>query len=102
MACSTNNTACDLHGDNLIDSYSGVKTISECRHLCYNTESCEFITYYGGRAERVSLDRRVWKVGLTGSKVGWLSPDTWWSGGSKHDQMYAWRINHDRMYINEW
>ena len=31
VTCQSNNTACDLHGDSLIDSFSGVETVQDCR-----------------------------------------------------------------------
>ena len=47
IECSSNNTACDVHGDSLIDSFSGIETIGECRQLCYDDDECKFITYFG-------------------------------------------------------
>ena len=44
--CQSNNTACDNHGDNLIDSFSGVETLLECSGMCMDTSGCEFLTYY--------------------------------------------------------
>ena len=40
-------TECDPHGDSIIGNFVSIETISECRNLCYDTEDCEFITYYG-------------------------------------------------------
>ena len=48
LLCASNNTACDVHGDALIDSFTGIETIADCRQLCYDADDCEFITYYGG------------------------------------------------------
>jgi len=47
--CQSNNTACDAHGDSLIESFPGVETILECRELCTDSPNsgCEFITYFG-------------------------------------------------------
>merc|ERR1719334_143838 len=48
VTCASNNTACDVHGDSLINSFSGIHTIAECRQICYDVEDCTFITYYSG------------------------------------------------------
>ena len=47
--CQRNNSACDNHDDNLIESFPGVETILECRELCLDKQNsgCEFITYFG-------------------------------------------------------
>ena len=37
VKCQSNNTACDLHGDSLIDSFGNIESILECRQLCYET-----------------------------------------------------------------
>ena len=48
VTCASNNTACDVHGDGLLDSFTGIETIDQCRELCYDDHDCEFITFYGG------------------------------------------------------
>ena len=47
--CQSNNTACDVHGNSLIESFPEVETILECRELCTDSPNsgCEFITYFG-------------------------------------------------------
>ena len=47
VKCASNNTACDVQGDGLIDSFAGVDGIAQCREICYADEDCGFITYYG-------------------------------------------------------
>ncbi len=47
VTCSSNNTACDNSEDNLLDTVGGVATLEECRQLCYDSDSCGFLTYYG-------------------------------------------------------
>jgi len=46
VTCSSNNISCDNTEDNLIDTYGGIKTIEECRQICYDSKDCQFITYY--------------------------------------------------------
>ena len=46
IACSSQDIACKVHGDNQLGSYGGVANIGECRQLCYDNNECEFITYY--------------------------------------------------------
>ena len=48
VKCASNNTACDVHGDALINSFNRIETISDCRQLCYDDADCTFITYYNG------------------------------------------------------
>ena len=50
--CQSNNTACDNHGDNLIESFPGVETLWECRELCSENPNygCEYLTYFGDSA----------------------------------------------------
>ena len=48
IRCASNNTACDVHGNNLIDSFTGIESIVGCRQLCDDADECEFLTYYGG------------------------------------------------------
>ena len=45
--CATNNTACSVSQDNLLSTFGDVSSLLECRQLCYDTENCSFITYYG-------------------------------------------------------
>ena len=46
ITCSSNNTACDNHNDNLIETVNGVDTVEECRQLCYDDQECEYLTHY--------------------------------------------------------
>ena len=43
--CSTNNTICEAHADNLLGGFGGVESVEACRELCYNTSDCRFTTY---------------------------------------------------------
>ena len=47
VTCSTNNTACDNSYINQIDVIGHVSSIQECRKLCYDSNECEYLTYYG-------------------------------------------------------
>ena len=47
VSCTNSNVACDVLGDNVLDSMDGVATVEECRQLCYDSDDCHFITYYG-------------------------------------------------------
>ena len=47
VTCASNNTLCEVSQDNLINAYGGVPSLAECRQMCYDTEECSFITYYG-------------------------------------------------------
>ena len=46
--CQINNTACNIHEDNLIETIQGIYTLLECREICLDNPSseCEFITYF--------------------------------------------------------
>jgi len=46
VTCASNNTACDASEDNLIDSFGGIKTVTECRQLCFDSTECQYITYF--------------------------------------------------------
>jgi len=47
VTCYSNNTACEAHEDNLLDTVGGVLSIEDCRLLCYDNDDCGFITYFG-------------------------------------------------------
>ena len=47
VTCYSNNTACEAHEDNLLDTVGGVLSIEDCRLLCYDNADCGFITYFG-------------------------------------------------------
>merc|ERR1711874_31013 len=46
IGCAEHNVACIAHEDNLVESLSGITDVEECRQLCHDEESCEFLTYY--------------------------------------------------------
>ena len=48
VTCSTNNTACDSLDQ--VDAIGGISTIQECRQLCYDSDECEYLTYYGANS----------------------------------------------------
>ena len=50
VTCSSNETACDRHADNIIDDLASIETLEECRQLCYDSEECDFLTYYGDQS----------------------------------------------------
>ena len=47
VTCASNNTACDDTEDNHIEIIGGIESIQECRQLCYDSNECEYLTYYG-------------------------------------------------------
>jgi len=47
VTCHSNNTACEMLEDNLLDTVGGVLSIEDCRLLCYDNDDCGFITYFG-------------------------------------------------------
>jgi len=47
VSCSSNNTVCEAHSDNMLGGFGGVGSVEDCRDLCYNTTDCRFITYFG-------------------------------------------------------
>ena len=46
VTCSSNNTACEAHQGNTLETYFGVPSLAECRVLCQNNYQCKFLTYY--------------------------------------------------------
>lgn len=46
VTCSSNNTACEAHEENTLETYFGVPSLEECRVLCQNNYQCKFLTYY--------------------------------------------------------
>ena len=45
---------CDFNEDNLIDAVMHVKSLEECRQMCLDQESCEFISYFDDSAAPIS------------------------------------------------
>ena len=46
--CYIDNEACDTTENNLIDTITDVRSLEECRGLCYrNYTLCNFFTFYG-------------------------------------------------------
>ena len=50
ITCTSNQTACDNHEDNVLDKIGNVQTLEECRQLCYDNQDCDFLTYYGDQS----------------------------------------------------
>merc|ERR1719450_1144862 len=46
VTCASDNVACTVHEDNLLDIVGDVASIEECRQLCYYMEDCDYLTYY--------------------------------------------------------
>lgn len=46
IGCSENNVACIAHEGNLVEYVGGVSDVAECRQLCNDEDSCQFLTYY--------------------------------------------------------
>ena len=46
IGCSVNDVACTSNENNTIDFIGGVADVEECRQLCIDEPSCEFLTYY--------------------------------------------------------
>merc|ERR1711892_40307 len=47
VTCYSNNTACEVHEDSLLETVGGVLSTEDCRLLCYDNGYCGFITYFG-------------------------------------------------------
>merc|ERR1711892_1482321 len=47
VTCYSNNTVCEAHEDNLLDTVGVVLSIEDCRLICYDNDDCGFITYFG-------------------------------------------------------
>ena len=45
---------CNISGDNLIDGVEHVMTVDECRQMCLDQDSCQFITYFDDSAAPIS------------------------------------------------
>ena len=46
VSCSTEGVECEYTEDNLIDSLLQVASVAECRQLCQDEDTCEYITYF--------------------------------------------------------
>ena len=46
VKCSSEKTACEVHDETLIESVGGVASREECRQLCYDSQQCQYITYF--------------------------------------------------------
>ena len=46
IGCSENNVACIAHEGNLIEYVGEISDVAECRQLCHDEASCEYLTYY--------------------------------------------------------
>ena len=46
VSCSSNNTACEAHEENTLETFFGVPSLEECRVHCWNNDQCQFLTYY--------------------------------------------------------
>ena len=42
VKCSSDETACEVHEETLIESVGGVATREECRQLCYDSLHCQY------------------------------------------------------------
>ena len=59
MSCSTEGVECEYTEDNLIDSILQVASVAECRQLCQDEDTCEYITYFDSSAVPVSRQCRL-------------------------------------------
>ena len=46
VTCFSNNTACDVKGDNFIGGIGEITTAEECRHLCQDRDGCKYFTHF--------------------------------------------------------
>ena len=46
VPCSREGVECEVGEGNLIDAVIHVMTVEECRQLCLDQESCQFISYF--------------------------------------------------------
>ena len=54
VTCSSEGVECDFNEDNLIDAVMHVMSLEECRQMCLDQESCEFITFFDATAGPIS------------------------------------------------
>ena len=54
VTCSSEGVECEVREDNLIDAVMHVMSLEECRQMCLDQESCQFISYYDDSAAPVS------------------------------------------------
>ena len=52
--CSSEGVECEVSEDNLIDAVMHVMTLQECRKMCLDQDTCQFISYYDDTAAPVS------------------------------------------------
>lgn len=46
LDCFVDNEECEIHGDNLIQTYMGVTTLAECSQLCEDDRACTTFTFF--------------------------------------------------------
>ena len=54
VICSSEGVECDFNEDNLIDAVMSVLSLEECRQMCLDQESCEFISYFDATAAPIA------------------------------------------------
>ena len=54
VTCSSEGVECEFDESNLIDAVMHVMSLEECRQMCLDQESCQFISYYDDSAAPVS------------------------------------------------
>ena len=46
LDCFIDNEECEIHGDNLIETFMGVSSFYECSSLCLDNSACTAFTFY--------------------------------------------------------
>ena len=54
VTCSTEGVECQFSEDNLIDAVMHVMSLVECRQMCLDQESCNFISYFDATAAPIA------------------------------------------------
>ena len=54
VTCSSEGVVCDFSEDNLLDQVPGVATLDQCRELCLDVDTCQYISYFDQHATPVS------------------------------------------------
>ena len=54
VTCSSEGVECQFSEDNLLDAVMHVMSLVECRQMCLDQESCNFISYFDATAAPIA------------------------------------------------
>ena len=54
VTCSSEGVVCDFSEDNLLDQVPGVATLDQCRELCLDMDTCQYISYFDENATPIA------------------------------------------------